>query len=226
VNNPYLSKDFINATKDYFYFVEKDYPQKATIKLIGDRYRLNGLERSVLLRGIIKKNIANERKKKILKESEIIDQMLLIDCYNVLITISSYLNGNFFYISNDGFLRDSTESHGKIKNNEMISRSLNLMFKYFIEKKIKRVEIYLDSPVSYSKELSKKIYQLFKEYKIIGECFLVKSADYHLIHNNNGICSTSDSIIIDKKNNIFDLAFYILKHFFKPDFFYLDSFIK
>ena len=226
MNNAYLSKNFNNAAKDYYYLSGKDYSQKATIKLIGDRYRLSGIERSVLLRGIIKKEIADTRKKKILKESEIINQILIIDCYNVLITISSYLNGKFLYISNDGFLRDAAESHGLRKKDEMLSRSLTLLFKYLSEKKVKNIEVYLDSPVSYSKELSHKINLLFDEYKITGKSFLVKSADYHLIQNKNGICSTSDSTIIDHKNHVFDLSFCILEFFFKPDFINLENFIK
>ena len=100
INNNYLSKNFGNAVKDYYYLLGRDYPQKATIKLIGDRYRLTGIERSVLLRGIVKKEIAFERKKKILKELTISNRQLIIDCYNVLITINTYLNGNFIYISN------------------------------------------------------------------------------------------------------------------------------
>lgn len=225
-NSNYLSKNFRSAAKDYYYFLGRDYSQKATIKLIGDRYRLTGIERSVLLRGIIKKEKAFERKKKLLKHFKDNNKILLIDCFNILITISSYLSGKFIYIANDGFLRDAAESHGKIKRSDIIGRSLILIFKYLSEKKIKRVEMFLDSPVSYSKELSKKNYKLFDEYKITGESYVVKSADYHLIHNKDGICSTSDSIIIDQKSEIFDLSCNVIKYFFNPDFIYLDSFLN
>jgi len=226
INKNYLSKNFNNAARDYFYLLEKEYPQKATLKLIGDKYKLTGLERSVLQRGIIKKEIAGKRKKKLLKDIDIKGMTIIIDCYNILITICSYLNGKFLYISNDGFLRDAAESHGKIKKPETIIRALILMFKYLSENKVKKIEIYLDSPVSYSKELSKKISLLFIEYNIAGNNYVVKSADYHLIQSREGICSTSDSIIIDHKNKVFDLSYYILKRNFNPDFILLDNFIK
>ena len=226
INNNYLSKNFGLAVKDYYYLLERDYPQKAALKLIGDRYRLTGIERSVLLRGIVKKETALERKKKILKELKINNKDLIVDCYNVLITISSYLDGNFIYISNDGFLRDAAESHGKIKNIEKNSKVLIYLFNYLSEKNIKKIEMFLDSPVSHSKELSGNITELFEEYNINGESYVVRSADYHLIHNKDGICSTSDSTIIDHKKEIFDLSYYVLDYFFNPDFFYLDSFLK
>ena len=225
ISKKYLSNDFKNAVKDYYYLLENDYSKKATIKLIGDRYRLTGLERSVLLRGIIKKEKALERKNKLLKEFEINNKLLVIDCYNVLMTVISYLSGKFFYIANDGFLRDAGEFHGKIGKSEGISKALTLLFKYLSNNKMERIEMYLDSPVTNSKELSKNICMLFDKYKIIGNSYVVKSADYYLIHSKDGICSTSDSTIIDHKDKIFDLSYFILKFFFNPDFFNLDRFL-
>ena len=224
--NNNLSSNFKKAANDYYYLLGKSYPKKATLKLISDKYRLSCLERSVMLRGIVGKKTANERKKKILLEENIINKILLIDCYNVLITVNSYLNGKFLYIANDGFLRDAAETHGKLSKSDLIEKALILLFKYINTIKVKEVNIYIDSPVSYSKEFSNKISKLFNEYKINGKNFVVKSADYYLINSSDGICSTSDSTIIDNRDEVFDLAFYILKYHFNPDFIFINRYFK
>ncbi len=222
----YLSSNFKKAANDYYYLLCKTYPKKATLKLVSDKYRLSGLERSVLLRGIVNKKTAIERKKKLLLEEKIFNKTLLVDCYNVLITVNSYLKGKFLYIANDGFLRDASETHGKLDKSDFIEKVLALLFKYLITVKIKDVNMYIDSPVSHSKEFSVKIDKLFNEYKINGKNLIVKSADYYLINSSDGICSTSDSTIIDNRDEVFDLAFYILKYHFNPDFIFINSYFK
>lgn len=224
--NNYLSINFKEAANDYYYLLGKNYPNKSTLKLISDKYRLSGLERSVLLRGIVNKKTAYERKNKLLLEENIINRLLLIDFYNVLITIISHLSGKFLYIANDGFLRDAAEAHGRSGKSKLIENALIFLFKYLYSIKIKEVNMYIDSPVSHSKELSVKIDRLFNEYKIKGKCFVVKSADYYLINSRDGICSTSDSTIIDNRDEIFDLAFFILKYHFNSDFIIINSYLN
>ena len=41
-----------DAARDYRFLLNRSYPQKASIKLVGDRYQLSGQERSVLYRGV------------------------------------------------------------------------------------------------------------------------------------------------------------------------------
>ncbi|MCD4730306.1 MAG: DUF434 domain-containing protein, partial [Bacteroidales bacterium] len=87
-----FSSDFGKATADYFSFLQKEYPQKAILKLVGDRYKLSRVERSMLYRGIAveKENIS--RKSKLVKELPA-DSMLVIDGLNQILAIASYLNG-------------------------------------------------------------------------------------------------------------------------------------
>jgi len=53
-----VTESFKHAVKDYFFLINKKYPEKETVKLIGDRYRLTGLQRTVLFRGITSKKKA------------------------------------------------------------------------------------------------------------------------------------------------------------------------
>ena len=54
-----ISIDFKQAVIDYLYLLEKLYPHKAILKIIGDRYRLSKTQRSILFRGITRKEAAS-----------------------------------------------------------------------------------------------------------------------------------------------------------------------
>ena len=125
-----VNNNFKNAIIDYSHFLERDYPYKAILKIIGDKYLLTGLQRSILLRGITTKKKALYRKSKLILKKDLYNKSMLIDCYNVLITISSYISGKFVFIGNDGFLRDAAESHGKIKKRELLDKALELLLNY------------------------------------------------------------------------------------------------
>ena len=47
-----LNEFFMNACKDYAYLINRNYPERGTLKLVGDRYRLTRDQRTILYRGI------------------------------------------------------------------------------------------------------------------------------------------------------------------------------
>ena len=144
----------------------------------------------------------------------------IILCYNVLITIGSYLNGNLTFISNDGFLRDSSEAHGKIIRTGLLERSLDLMLDFIKTSEAASVKLFFDAPVSHSKQFSEFVNQQLKLFPLNGTSEVVDSPDFVLKNIVEGICCTSDSEIIDSTSvNVFDLAQSTLSKNFQPDFF-------
>ncbi len=226
-NKLIINEDFESSVNDYLYLIEKKYSRKSSLKIVGDRYRLNSDQRSVIQRGVIKRNTAAEREKKFVKEENLFFNCLVIDCYNVIITIISYLTGKFLYISNDGFLRDTSEAHSNIKKFDLntIVKAFYLLFEYIKELDLSEAIFFLDSPVSNSAKLSNKINILLDINKLDGYSQVVKSADHYIISTGDGIAATSDSVIIDKKMEVFDLAYHTLKYHFNPDFFNLKNII-
>ncbi len=190
-----VTESFKHAVKDYFFLINKKYPEKETVKLIGDRYRLTGLQRTVLFRGITSNEKSLNRKSKLTKNFK--DKKLYLDGYNVLFTIMNYMLGKTIFIGNDGILRDAGEGYGKIENNNFFYKAMDLLLDITRTTEVESVYIYLDNPVSNSDlhmlELKKKM----EQRTIEGEIFLVKSADKELKRKKNGVIATSDSEIID-----------------------------
>ena len=211
--------NFKYARKDYLYMLEKNYPQKGIIKLIGDRYALSGTERTMLYRGITTSENCLNRKKKHALVREVKGNALIVDGYNVMITIGSYLNGNTVFISNDNFLRDAAEMHGKVFRKVMMDKVLGLLLDDLDYLKISDCIIYFDKPVSKSGELAAKVNAEMIKTDIRGYAQTANSPDFMLKHADEGFIATSDSSIIDKSPvKTFDLARHVISRNFKAIF--------
>lgn len=216
---------FKEAIKDYSYLLERNYPQKSILKLVGDRYQLRSTERSILFRGIITRKSCEERKQKTI---DVINQdsKLFVDGYNVFRTIGSYLLGKLVFISMDGFLRDASEMHRSVLPQKVSEKTLGLFIDFLLFYKPELVTVYLDSPISKSGELASMINRKMNESKIKGNALTVHSPDHHLKQVTKGINCTADSSIIDASQvKVFDFAMAILRLNFQPDIIDLDSFI-
>lgn len=208
---------FRMAAEDYLLFLDKGYPQKSVLKIVGDRFALTREQRQILFRGLCSTDLAMVREKKIGKPVE--GDRILVDTYNVLFTISNYFLGKQLFISNDGFLRDVGEMRGRIKNKEMFTRAEKLLIETM--KAWGKIEfmLYLDDPVPFSGRFAIKLSKTMAEEEIEGDAITVQSADYPLKNEASTAICTSDSAVIDKyKGRIIDLPRFILEKFFKPEF--------
>ena len=90
-------------------------------------------------------------------------------------------------------MRDAGSLHGKIRNDELFYDCIALLFDFFITKNPSYLNIFLDSPVSHSAKHKNTIDKAFEQYSIKGSCQLVKSPDYEIKQNSDGIICTSDT---------------------------------
>jgi hypothetical protein len=190
-----IEPHFRLAVDDYFYLLNRDYPERAILKVIGDRYHLSRSQRHILFRGVAPRVKAMERKARL--TADICRKSVFLDGYNVLITVMNYLYGKILFISNDGMLRDVGENYGKIRNKELFRRSCLLVMEVLRQDRPSAVTVFLDSPVSHSAIHKLELTHLLEEYHLEGEIVLSRSPDYELKHLGGGCIATSDSVIMD-----------------------------
>lgn len=207
----------LEAAREYLWFLSRDYPQKASLKLVGDKFSLSGEMRQVLYRGIASASVAQSRKEKI--GIVVQGDHVLIDTYNVLFTVNNYLLGKYLFICNDGMLRDAGEMRGRIVSKPQFSRSVSLMLDLLREWNGVTLIHYLDEPVSFSGRLAVDLNRDMAELGIAGEAQVVKSPDRRLIEERSDAICTSDGVIIDHyRGKVVDLARMMLQKFFHPEF--------
>ena len=216
--------EFKQALRDYFYLIENHYPEKGSLKLVGDRYRLTRVERSLLYRGVTSRQQAVNIAKRLVTTPQ---QKIIIDGYNVLLTLLNYRLGHYVFISMDNLCRDAGSLFGKIRNEELFRECAASLSGYLIKRKTEKIILYLDSPVSQSRRHLKFLHKPIAEANIKVDIELVKSADQALLMHKSGTLATSDSAILFRfENPIIDIPRCILETKYKAKLFKLNMLLE
>lgn len=212
-----LNKKFKDSVHDLVYLLDRGYPKRSSITLVGNRYRLDSAQRMILYRGVFRSIEAEERRKKIRDCVEPVFQKLAVDGYNVLITLESYLLGRTVFRSLDGFVRDIAGVYGNFTFSETTRCSIALLadfVQHVLQKKsgaMMELVVYLDAPVSKSGELASFMREYFQERTIESRVDVVNGPDARLIAEGaSGAVATSDTVIGDRVQDLVDIPGYIL----------------
>ncbi len=138
------------AIYDYRFLRNSRYPHKASIKLVGDRYRLTRLQRNCLYRGIVAEADCATRKAKIVDSTSLQGKGLAVDWYNVLITVESYLKGSPVFLADDGVLRDASGIHGSYRPGQVTDQATESILNSIAKLNLSAVDVFLDSPIPFS----------------------------------------------------------------------------
>jgi hypothetical protein len=149
--------------------------------------------RHVLLRSVYPKNVSERRRRKRVRRVE----ELWIDGFNVLITVEAILSDETLILCDDDVLRDVRGVFGKYKWNERSEMAVELI-KSKLQEISKNSIILLDSQVSKSGEIAKKIGEL-TEIKTMTS----KSVDREL--KSKRFVATSDGTVIDAVEGFVDI---------------------
>jgi hypothetical protein len=199
---------------DYRYLKERGFPDKAALKLVGDRYRLSRTGRNCLFRGVIVGAVADSRSRKSVSSHEVEGNALGVDWYNVLITVESHLRGTVLFIADDGLLRDSSAAHGSYRRSALTERAVQEILSAVRSLRPRRVDAFLDSPIAHSASMAEELRSLLGGIPGLGvKVDLAHTADFPL-KTYEGIVATSDSVILDSSTRVFDLARFALERGF------------
>lgn len=213
----FKSPEFVRACRDYYYLVDRLFPERGVLKLVGDRYRLSGDQRTVLYRGI-SSGMRSELRSDLLVTS-VGQKYLIIDGYNVLFTLLNYRMGKITFISTDHMVRDAGSLHGKLRDERTFASCIGLLIDFLNSDPPEKTEVYLDSPVSHSVRHAQWIRDGLKNKGLEGDCYVIHSADWALRHAVTGVLATSDTGIIEKARlPVIDLPRFILEQAYRPAF--------
>jgi hypothetical protein len=202
---------FQKAYQEYRFLREHGYPEKATLKLVGDRHRLERVERNALFRGAIAEPIAAARRAKIIDPRHCAGAGLGIDWYNVLITVESYLKGLLLFLCDDGMVRDSSALHGSYRPGPVTGRAIEAIVNAVRSTAPFRIDAFLDAPLAWSGAMAQEVRESLAALPCPCEVTLAHSADYPL-KRYDGVVATSDSAILDAATRIIDLPRHALEH--------------
>jgi hypothetical protein len=210
MNEKWKSKNLQKAAGDFRYLLNRKYPRKAALEIVGNRYGLTFEERHLLHRGVFSWTDSQARRKKKITIQEVRNEDLAIDGHNVLITTEAGLSGRPLIFGDDGFIRDISGLSGSFKKTEMTEKAIQLIIYALKNMKPRQTLFLFDAPISMSGKLAQEVRDLLKKENLSGDAMAVKVPEKILI-GFPGVIATSDTVIIDQSRKILDLARYILR---------------
>jgi len=203
-------KILAEAGRDLRYLLNRGYNRSSSLKLVGDKYRLNRAERSILYRGIYSLSDVESIASKRLMAEDLRDEHVLIDGFNVMNTVEAMLRGEPLILCDDGVLRDFSEIHGKYKLSEKTHESLRLLLKALKELRIASAKMLFESQISKSGEIAGYARRLLRGIGLDGGAETAKNVDSQL-QRSKRVIMTSDSAILLRCVKFYDLPAYILR---------------
>jgi len=193
------------AAKDFRYLLNRGYPRKASLELVGNRYELTFDERHLLHRGVFSEADSEARRKKVISIKEVQDKDLAVDGHNVLITIEAGLSGRPLILADDGFIRDISGLSGSFKKTEGTEKALQWIVTFLKKWRPRHTLFLFDAPISKSGILAQELRNLLKKENLPGDALAMKVPEKTLI-GFPGVVATSDTAIIDRSKKVIDLA--------------------
>ncbi|GAA3748560.1 DUF434 domain-containing protein [Flavobacterium ginsengisoli] len=197
------------AVTDLSYFLSRGYGEKATLALVGNRYRLNSRQQQAVRGMSASQSQIEDRKSKEIQSQDLEGKEIAIDGFNALILLESILSNAYVFRGQDGFIRDLSSVHGTYKRVKQTSQAIEIIADFYKKEKIKTIYWFFDKPVSNSGRLKKMIEEIALENQYDWQVELVYNPD-KVIAESNWIAVTSDAWILDNASANFNLMKYML----------------
>jgi hypothetical protein len=198
------------ALADYSLLLTKGYAQTGALKLVGDRFSLTQRQRVAVMRSSCTDEQLKLRKEKKVQITEIANQSIAIDGYNILITVEAAISGGALFKGKDGCLRDIASIHGTYRKVDETIPAFQLIGDFLRQAGVSQILWLLDSPVSNSGRLKTLMAELCEKNGWDWDIQLVQSPDKMLIETDF-VVSSSDSIVLDGCKRWVNLATAIIE---------------
>src|SRR5205823_2381462 len=142
------------------WLLTRGYPIHASLKLVGDRYGLGERQRVAVSRAACSDTSRAKRQANRLPLESIADESVIVDGFNLLITVEAALSGGAILVCRDGCLRDLASVHGSYRHVQETEAALCLLGETLQTFAPATVEWLLDRPISNSGRLAQQIRDL------------------------------------------------------------------
>ncbi len=199
-----------SAVADYSMLLSRGYAVKSSLKLVGDHFALTERQRLAIMRSACSDDQLAGRLAKRLDVGELKGRPIVIDGYNLLITIESALSGATIFIGRDRCMRDLSGVHGSYRKVTETIPAIELIASQLVNLGVAHARWLFDSPVSNSGRLKTLMYELIEKNDWPFDVELLTNPDNELIATEKTI-ATSDSNILDNCTRWTNLTAHIIQ---------------
>ena len=184
------------AVSELSWLLSRGYQTKSALKLVGDRHNLRERQRLAVSRAACPEESCARRDASRVDEREVAGEGLIVDGFNLVITLEAALSGGVLVLGRDGCVRDLSSVHGSYRAVEETERAILLAGEVLASLAPASVLWLLDSPVSNSGRLAARVREVASERGWPWEVRAEFNPDREIV-NSNRIAVTSDSNVLD-----------------------------
>jgi hypothetical protein len=185
------------AVDELSWLLTRKYSMRAALKVVGDRYELTERQRIAISRAACSDQSRQRRLATQIDFEQLRGEDLIIDGFNLIITVEAALSSGVLMVCRDGCLRDISSVHGSYRSVNETDRALNLIGESLSQLKLRSVKWLLDRPVSNSGRLAATIRELGEQRDwrwAIDVCF---NPDREIIASQR-VAISSDGPLLDQ----------------------------
>lgn len=192
------------AQQELHWLLDRGYPMQTAVNFIGGHHQLTARQRSALQRATDRTACLKQRQFTRLPPAELPRGPILIDGFNLIITLETALSGSLLICGADDVLRDLAGLRGTYRIIEQTGRALDLIGSLLSACAVPEVHFYLDAPVSNSGRLKQEIMRRAASWSCRTSTLLVPDADGPLSGQERIV--SSDSVLLDRCRSWFNLS--------------------
>ncbi|MBT8467818.1 MAG: DUF434 domain-containing protein [Myxococcales bacterium] len=193
------------AVSDLSWLRTRGYSDGSSVKLVGDRYRLRGRQRTAARRCACSDSALGNRALRQCAPKMVNARHLLVDGLNVITTIEVALARGVLLLGRDSCLRDMASFHGSYRLVHETARAVEILVDVIDSLQPSEATIYIDRPVSNSGRLAEIVRTTASDK---GSCIQATTADRvdELLKASNAVVASADSAILDECGDWLNLA--------------------
>lgn len=200
------------ATRELSWLLGRGYTTKASLKLVGDRHALDERQRLAVGRAACSDAARARRAAQRLEPESVRGEPVIVDGFNLLITLEAAIGGGILLLCRDGALRDLSSVHGSYRSVEETELALELAGAGLESLAPASVEWIFDRPVSNSGRLAERVRELAARRAWAWMVDLIFNPDA-MLRASEKIVVTSDAIILDHAARWLNLGYHLVKQY-------------
>lgn len=194
------------AVADLGWLLGRGYARASALKLVGERHTLRERQRLAAGRAACAEAVRGERRRRQLGAESLRGRAVMVDGFNLLVSLEAALSGGVLLLCRDGCIRDMSSVHGSYHAVAETDASILAAGGRLAELGAASVHWLLDSPVSNSGRLARRLRELAAEHGWPWTVEAVFNPDVALIAARDSVVISSDAMVIDGAAVWFNLA--------------------
>jgi hypothetical protein len=197
------------AVDELCWLLSRNYKMSSSLKLVGDRHGLRERQRLAVSRCACSDQDYQRRKNHSVVLEQLRNQPVIVDGFNLIITVEAALSKGPLFVGVDECIRDLSSVHGSYRSVQETDRAIAMIGEALQRLAPSSVLWLLDRPVSNSGRLAAKIADFAGRSDCSWDVQVVFNPDAEIIASP-GIAITSDSWILDRAERWADLKSHLL----------------